>query len=100
VLEHVQGPRPLVENLIRCAKPGGDILITCATRNRAPHSAHDGGPLRVDEHYRNIGLFELREWLEDAGAKVLDISENLSIGDLYARAQAPAERKAKKAKKR
>jgi hypothetical protein len=101
VLEHVQEPRPLVENLVACAKAGGDILITCATRNRAPHSAHDGGPLRVDEHYRNISLFELREWLEGAGATVVDISENLALGDLYARATAPASKpKAKKAKKR
>lgn len=54
MLEHCSN----VEQVFRVAhshlKPGGRMVVTCATAGRAPHSAIDGGPLREGEFYENV----------------------------------------------
>ncbi len=44
------------------------LLATCASRQRPPHSALDGGPLRRGEWYQNVSPIEmdraLAHWAE------------------------------------
>lgn len=60
VLEHYDGWDTLVAVMCDAVKPDGWVLITCAGRGRAPHSAN-GGPLMDGEHYRNVELGELAD---------------------------------------
>lgn len=54
VLEHDSDPRSLIDCLGRFCKPGGRVVATAGGTGRAPHSAHDGGPLHDSEHYANL----------------------------------------------
>jgi hypothetical protein len=84
-LEHAEQAAAIVRNaaamLLR--KPGGRLLVTCATEPRAPHSGVDGGPLQAGEFYRNVQPDELVEWATDAGLHVLEREVHLERGDLY-----------------
>lgn len=56
VLEHSPGWPNIVKNMILATKPGGWIVITCATTGRPPHSAIDGHYLEDNEseYYGNV----------------------------------------------
>jgi SAM-dependent methyltransferase len=83
-LEHAEQADAIVRNAAAILrKPGGRVLITCATEPRAPHSAIDGGPLRTGEFYRNVSLAELVWWVEQAGLKVVHREVHMDRGDLY-----------------
>jgi SAM-dependent methyltransferase len=91
VLEHAPDPRAIVEAALSWLKPRGLLLLTCATDPRAPHSTHDGGPVRDGEHYGNIDPEDLMRWLREAGAWGLEGMPTVSdynAGDLYASAWA------------
>ena len=45
----------------------GYFVGTCAGPRRTPHSAVDGGPLRLGEYYGNLTADELLQALQDAG---------------------------------
>jgi SAM-dependent methyltransferase len=53
-LEHSRVGSEIVANLRRIVRPGGLLIITCATEPRPPHSGVDGGPLRAGEFYANV----------------------------------------------
>lgn len=59
VLEHEQHRQAVIDTCVKALRPGGALIITCATEPREPHSALDGGPLRVGEWYANVHPGEL-----------------------------------------
>lgn len=61
---------------------GGLAILTMAGPGRVPHSAEDGGGLRVDEHYENVEPDAL--WNVLKGIGFTDIELVLGDGDLYA----------------
>lgn len=85
VLEHVDDDtaRAVVENAERHLLPGGLFIATMAGRNRAPHSAIDGGPVRPGEFYRNVTVDMLTAWIDDAGFGRRVVSESPDGSDLY-----------------
>ena len=83
MLEHVADAEAVIANVGRILKPGGVLLLTCATDPRAPHSAIDGGALHPGEHYRNVPARELQTWLARWAVRtIVDIYDER--GDLYA----------------
>lgn len=83
VLEHALEPVELVEAAARALRPGGMLLLTCATDPREPHSAVDGGVLRPGERYENVDPLELVRWLGDAQLRETELVVEASRGDLY-----------------
>jgi SAM-dependent methyltransferase len=83
VLEHTPLTGPILANAAQRLRPGGVLLVTCATEPRRPHSAVDGGPLRHGEYYRNVLPDELRAAMTAAGLEVVDALAYLDRGDLY-----------------
>jgi len=83
VLEHTPLTGPILANAAQRLRPGGVLLVTCATEPRRPHSAVDGGPLRHGEYYRNVSADKLREVMTAAGLEVVDALAYLDRGDLY-----------------
>ncbi len=66
VAEHCDNWPDLLVTAAHHLDPGGMFLFTAAGTGRTPHSAVDGGPLRKDEHYRNVTAGELNRALERA----------------------------------
>lgn len=89
VLEHAADIPGIVRSAFENLRPGGVFLVTCATDPRAPHSAVDGGTLRVEEWYKNVDPQTLIETCEGAGFIVQDHQVADSRGDLYLRAKKP-----------
>jgi SAM-dependent methyltransferase len=87
VLEHAPDPEALLRASWAALVPGGRLIVTCATDPRAPHSGHDGGPLRPGEYYANIPPEELKGWLADWDD--VEIEVHPDRGDLYAVAVRP-----------
>ena len=87
VLEHAPDPAALLRAAWECLLPGGRLIVTCATDPRAPHSGHDGGPLRPGEHYANVAEADLKAWLADWDE--VEIEVHPDRGDLYATAVRP-----------
>lgn len=73
VLEHAPNAKEITEAAWLIVRPGGYVIITCATTGRGPHSALDEKPIRPDEHYRNIEANEMESWLTALGAKEMTI---------------------------
>lgn len=90
VLEHHPEPFGMFEAAARVLAPGGWLIITCASEGREEHSAIDGGPLRDDEHYRNIPPGDVLAWMRAAGFTGGHFETNLEAGDLYAVGRKPA----------
>lgn len=88
VLEHtpIEG---ILANAHQNLRGGGVLLVTCATTPRAPHSAVDGGKLRVGEYYVNVDPDHLAATTELVGFVVQDLNVHFGRGDLYMRAKKP-----------
>ncbi len=84
VLEHADDPAGVVKSCLAMLAPGGLFVMTCAGPGRAPHSGHDGGPVRPDEHYANIEPADMHGWLAGLDQVLVEHIEHL--GDLYATA--------------
>lgn len=90
-LEHAEAPEAIIASAWRALKPGGVLLLTAASPERAPHSC-DGAPrVPKDEHYGGIDPRELGRWLD--GWDLVAIEHFASRGDVYARAVKPKPRK-------
>jgi SAM-dependent methyltransferase len=88
-LEHTDQASAIVRNAAAILrKPGGRLLVTCATHPRVPHSGIDGGPLKAGEFYRNVPPDELVACAEEAGLQVLTREVHFDRGDLYLVARA------------
>lgn len=83
VLEHSPRAQALVQHALAIVKPGGAVILTCAGPARAPHSAHDGGPLQPDEYYRGVSVEDITAWVHEVGGSVLDAQDHPSRGDVY-----------------
>jgi hypothetical protein len=84
VLEHTAEAGAIVAHALSLLPVGGVLLLTAAGQERAPHSAIDGGPLRSTEHYRNISIDDLEQWLASSDDR--EIVHDPVAGDVYARA--------------
>ena len=67
VLEHCENWREIVKTAWRCLKLGGTAVFTAACDPRLPHSAIDGGEVRLGEYYANVSVADLDAALLDAG---------------------------------
>ena len=89
VLEHCEDVPAVVASCVRQMAPGGYLVITCAGPDRAPHSGHDGGPVRPGEHYANVKPTDLEAILELIGMDGVAVEYHAHLGDLYATATMP-----------
>ena len=69
VLEHFR-EWPLILDAAQCnLRPGGRLIVTCATHGRSPHSARSESPIQPDEWYENVDperlLGHLKLWFHD-----------------------------------
>lgn len=85
VLEHTPRGAEIIAAAGRALKPGGLLILTCATDPRAPHSATDGGPLTEGEHYANVDEKTLARWVLAAGAGAVETAVESVRGDLWCR---------------
>lgn len=85
VLEHCEHWRDLVANMAAMLRPGGELILTCATDQRAPHSGLDGGMVRAGEWYGNVGASDLLSTFCQAGLMPL-VTMVRDNADLYAHA--------------
>ncbi len=70
VLEHTPRWRDILNNLKRWFRGPRLLLITCGGHGRMPHSAIDGGCLRPNEYYSNLGATEISGFLLKNGWRV------------------------------
>lgn len=89
VLEHSPNVEGILANAHANLRAGGVLLVTCATAPRAPHSAVDGGPIRVGEHYANVDPDDLAVTAELVGFYPQVVQVYPERGDLYMRAKKP-----------
>lgn len=87
VLEHTANAEDIVQQIASVLSPGGRVILTMAGPGRMPHSAIDGGRLRVGEFYRNVFPAQLEGWLR--AFTDVEIVDNPGPGDLYATAVKP-----------
>lgn len=83
VLEHADDPAAVVKACIGYIKVGGRLIVTCAGPGRAPHSGHDGGPIRDGEHYANIEPTDLEQWMAE-GLEAVRVEYHAIPKDVYA----------------
>ena len=67
VFEHTPDWRGILANAYSVLDEPGRLVASCATNERPPHSALDGGPLRDGEFYRNVPEDEMVEALNEIG---------------------------------
>lgn len=80
MLEHDSFAEKSVAQMIRVLRPGGHMLITCATTGRPVHGLSDYTP--VPGHYKNITLDELVMWTNPLMAS-MDVEVNDRHKDIY-----------------
>jgi len=84
-LEHDPEPQQIVRCAWRALRPGGVLLLTAASPERAPHGC-DGGFVGT-EHYAGISPAAMRAMLQDWQDVVIE--HHPERGDVYARAVRP-----------
>jgi SAM-dependent methyltransferase len=87
VIEHADDAEGVVAACLRLLAPGGRFVMTCAGPGRDPHSALDGGPVRLGEHYANIEPAEMKDWLNQLDE--VQVLHYPTRGDLYATGVTP-----------
>jgi SAM-dependent methyltransferase len=85
VFEHVQHWQAIVYNLWLLLRPGGCVLVTCATAPRRPHAIDGREPPPAHEWYANVEPTALRAPMELLFREVK--LQTHPRGDLYARAR-------------
>lgn len=71
VLEHTANAAAILRQAAAVLCPGGLLLVTTADRDRPPHSATDGGPLRAGEYYENLSAGRLLTMVLGTGVRPL-----------------------------
>lgn len=64
--EHTDQWKEIISRAANWLNFGGRMIITAAGPGRAPHSHHDGGPLRDGEYYGNILPVDMRDAMTSA----------------------------------
>lgn len=78
VLEHAPDWPEIIEAAAWWLRPGGRLIITCAAKNRRPHSGIDGGwKLHDGEHYAGVSCLELAAVLQRCGL-LIDSMEHVA----------------------
>jgi SAM-dependent methyltransferase len=90
-LEHALDPAAIIGCAWRALEPGGMLVVTAATPQRAPHSCN-GGPLRQGEHYEGIDEKRLRAMLRDW--RLVRVQFGRGGRDIYATAIKPEDKEA------
>lgn len=83
VLEHTADARRIVARALTLLPTNGHLVITCAAPDREPHSAIDGGVLRVGEYYANVTPDLLLLWIQSAGGQIRRLVYSRDLGDVY-----------------
>lgn len=89
VFEHTPAWRDILITAYTVLVPCGLLLASCATGNRPPHSAVDGGALRPGEFYENVDpdnlwtVMDTQGWTE---GEVIEADGYFGGDDLYVRA--------------
>ena len=89
VFEHSPDWAAIIDTAHRVLEPGGLFLASCATGNRPPHSAVDGGPLRDGEFYANVDPDEMWAVLDKhawTDGQLIEADGHFGGDDLYIRA--------------
>jgi|688.fasta_scaffold06563_35 hypothetical protein len=87
--EHTSDWEKIIKNAKEHLNHNGLFLASCASRNRPPHSAIDGGPLRDGEYYENISPEEMTQCLESmswSSFEVIPADGYFGDDDLYIKA--------------
>jgi hypothetical protein len=86
VLEHSRYWRTIVSNMVKATKPGGWIIITCATTGRHAHSGVDGHPLTEmdNEYYGNVDVNNFKAVIDELNVTPIVITTREYPADLYA----------------
>jgi hypothetical protein len=83
VFEHTPRWPEILATMAAALDIGGTAIITAAAPPRLPHSAVDGGPLRVGEYYGNVEPQLLAKEMAAAGFSGQVSGDDLH-GDVYA----------------
>lgn len=89
VLEHDAAPGEVIAAIARCLKPGGHLILTCASDGRKPHSAYGAEHPLDGEYYGNVSPGALAGYL--SGWEVLDLDYLYPPGDARVVARWPGE---------
>jgi SAM-dependent methyltransferase len=87
--EHTPDWKKIIENAKEHLNVGGLFLASCASRDRPPHSAFDGGALRDGEFYENLSPEEMTQCLASMGwssFEVIPADGYFGNDDLYIKA--------------
>ena len=79
VLEHTPDPRAVIACAARALKPGGTLILTCASTGRPPHGARGATLPAQYEHYANVPIEDIAVYLE--GWEVIDLDYIAVPGD-------------------
>jgi SAM-dependent methyltransferase len=82
VLEHDPEPHKIIDCAARCLKPGGYLILTCASTGRKPHSAYGAEHPEPDEYYGNVSPAALRAMLHSAKWELIDLDYIENPGDV------------------
>lgn len=86
VLEHAPRWTDVLTNGWDALRPGGVLLMTCATDPRPEHSAVDGWGLRPGEWYANVSARDAIAHIRGFGPRAWTVEVGRDRGDLYVRA--------------
>lgn len=82
-LEHVENWPGIVNTAWKALKPGGWLVLTCASTGRRPHGANGEWDPPVNQHYGNVAESAFRSVAELLFSEVYT-EYNPVPGDLYA----------------
>ena len=82
VLEHDPEPAAILDCAARCLKPGGYLILTCASTGRKPHSAYGAEHPEPGEYYGNVSPEALHDMLSNERWELIDISYLANPGDM------------------
>jgi SAM-dependent methyltransferase len=82
VLEHDPEPQAIINCAARCLKPGGYLILTCASTGRKPHSAYGAEHPEPGEYYGNVSPEALRAMLHSARWELIDLDYIENPGDV------------------
>jgi SAM-dependent methyltransferase len=81
-LEHVENWRGIVTTAAKALKPGGYLILTCASTGRRPHGAN-GEMDPIGQYYGNVDPGDFEAHAKTLFAEV-SVEYNPNPGDLYA----------------
>lgn len=55
-LEHIEHWDLVMDTILAACKPGGYIILTCATTGRGPHNQHGSATFPEGEYYGNVSM--------------------------------------------